>query len=118
MILFVCVRTGVHPTVCNGFHRLKQFACISGTACYSTCTQLYTLNIYHCGAERCCEFAVLVMIMSKQLSNKAQMCFQNGTEVLDTGMHTCTRAYTRNTLWVIYIMPGIDYYQMVGESNS
>jgi len=33
-------------------------------------------------------------------------------------MRKCMHASTPRTLRVIYIMPGIDYYQMVGEGYS
>lgn len=114
----VCVFAQACSPACDDLYRLEWFNCISGTAFYSACTQSNTLNIYHCGAEWCCEFGVLVTIVSKQLPNKVQMWFQNGTEAQDTHTRTCTHAYTQNTLWVIYVMPGIDYYQMRGESNS
>lgn len=91
LCMYVCARAVVCSAACDGLYRLEWFDCISGTAFYSARTQSNTLNIYHCGAERCCEFGVLVAIVSKQLPNKVQMWFQNGTEVQDT--HTRAHAY-------------------------
>lgn len=87
----VCVHvcTGVCSPAFDVLYRVEQFDCISGTAFYSVCTESNILNIYHSGAQQCCEFGVLVIVVSKQLTNKVQMCFQNGTEVQDTHMHTC-----------------------------